>query len=443
MPVFSERRYARNGALHIAYEVVGDGPIDLLYLAGGNTSIDSFDEEPRLSRFGRRLASFTRLIRMDFRGVGLSDPISPSQPQSVEERVGDALAVLDAVGSERTAVYGSDEGALVGMVMAATHPHRIAALVLFNAFARQVRDDDYPWGVPRHLAEAFAEGNLSGEIDAAALFAPSSADDQYRQWHNRAGRRGASPATARALFRLRIDSDVRSVLPSIQAPTLVLHRRDNPLTRVGHGRYLAEQIPNATLVELPGDEHIAFLGDSDAVLDEIQEFLTGVRHPAEFDRALATVLFTDIVDSTGLAAEIGDRAWRALLDSHDLTVRRQLQRFAGQEIKTIGDSFLATFDGPARAIHCARAIVEATYQLGIRVRTGMHCGEVELLPDDIGGLAVNIAKRITDLAEPGEVLVSSTVKDLVAGSGLAFTDRGTHVLRGVPDEWRLFAVDSG
>ena len=195
--------------------------------------------------------------------------------------MGDALAVLDAVGSERTAVYGSDEGALVGMVMAATHPHRIAALVLFNAWARQVRDDDYPWGVPRHLAEAFAEGNLSGEIDAAALFAPTSPDDQYRQWHNRAGRRGASPATARALFRLRIDSDVRSVLPSIQVPTLVLHRRDNPLFRVGHGRYLAEQIPNATLVELPGDEHIAFLGDSDAVLDEIQEFLTGVRHPEQ------------------------------------------------------------------------------------------------------------------------------------------------------------------
>jgi class 3 adenylate cyclase len=441
----AETHYAKSGDAHIAYQVLSESGPDLLYLSSGTISIDSIDEEPGFARFHRDLASFTRLIRMDLRGVGLSDPIDPSVPPALEQWVGDALAVLDAAGSERAALCGADEGALVAMLTAATHPDRTSALILLNAYPRLRRDDDYPYGMPEHVVERFADSVLpedGGEGSFADLeaFVPSVASDpRFRQWWQRAGNRGASPATARALALTRFRSDLRPVLPAIQAPTLVVHRKDNRASLVGHGRYLAEHIPGARYVELPGDEHLPYVGDSDAIVAEIEEFLTGMRR-VETDRVLATILFCDIVHSTDLVSELGDRRWRDLLDSYYAMIRRQLERFAGREIKTIGDGLLATFDGPARAIRCAQAIRDGAQQLSLDVRVGLHTGEVETMGADIGGVAVHIAERVCGSAGPGEVLASRTVVDLVAGSGIAFSDRGEHELRGIPDRWHLYAV---
>jgi pimeloyl-ACP methyl ester carboxylesterase len=445
--VNAETRYARSGDAHIAYQVLGGGPLDMLYLSSGTISIDSIDEEPGFARFHRDLASFSRLIRMDLRGVGLSDPIDPSVPPSLEQWVGDALAVLDAAGSERAALCGADEGALVGMLTAATHPNRTAALILLNAYPRLLRDVDYPHGIPDQLLGRFVETVLAdrheeGSFADLEIFVPRVASDpRFRQWWQRAGNRGASPATAMALALTRFQSDLRPVLPTIQVPTLVIHRQENRAVLVEHGRYLTEHIPNARYVELRGDEHLPYVGDSEAIVAEIEEFLTGMRR-VEADRVLATILFCDIVHSTDLVTELGDRRWRGVLDSYYAMIRRQLERFAGQEIKTIGDGLLATFDGPARAIRCAQAIRDGARQLGLEVRVGLHTGEVEIMGDDISGLAVHIGQRVCASAGSGEVLASRTVVDLVAGSGITFGDRGEHELKGVPGRWQLHAVAS-
>jgi len=439
-----DTRYARSGDAHIAYQVLGDSGPDLLYLSSGTISIGSIDDEPGYARFHQDLAAFARLIRMDLRGIGLSDPIDPSAPPSIEQWVGDAVAVLDAAGAERAALCGADDGALVAMLMAATHPDRTAALILMNAYARLRRDVDYPHGIPEHLVERFADtiydDENAGSFADLELFVPQFASDaRFRQWWQRAGNRGASPATAQAMARTRFQSDLRPVLPAIQAPTLVIHRKGNRAALVGHGRYLAEHIAGAQYVELPGDEHLPYVGDSGAIVAEIEEFLTGMRH-VDVDRVLATILFCDIVRSTDLVSELGDRRWRDLLDAYYALIRRQLERFAGREVKTMGDGVLATFDGPARAIRCALAIRDGTRQLGLDVRAGVHTGEVERMGDDIGGVAVHIGERVCASAAAGEVLASRTVVDLVAGSGITFEDRGEHELKGVPDRWQLFAV---
>lgn len=447
MPVETvpETRYARSGDASIAFQVMGTGPQDLLLVLANHISIDSMDDEPSLARFHRRLASFCRIIRFDRRGVGLSDPVLPSDPPTVEQLVEDAVAVLDAAGSGAATCF-SDGPCGEAIVMGATHPARIDRLVLVNASARVIRAPDYPFGIPERLVTSFLEtvtrpDALEQGVDDLAVLNPGVAGDPaFRSWWVRAGRRGASPSVAQAILRVRWNTDVRPLLPLVRVPTLVLHRRDYLTLRPEHGRYLAEHIPGALYRELPGADNLYWVGDTDLMLEEIEEFLTGARHAPEPDRVLATVLFTDIVASTAQASALGDRAWRDRLDRHDAMVRRQLERFGGREIKTIGDGFLATFDGPARAIQCACAIRDGAVQLGIEVRAGLHTGEVELLGDDVGGMTVNIGARVAALAGPGEVLVSRTVADLVVGSGLGFSERGQHELKGVPGVWTLLAV---
>lgn len=446
MPEAPETRFARapDGA-HLAYQVVGEGAIDVLELPGTLMSIDAAGDQPLWLRFLERMGSFCRLIRIDLRGIGLSDPLDASTPPTVERWVDDALAVLDAVGSERTALWSVGFGGTIALLLAASHPDRTSALILTNAFARLVRAPDYEPGVPAALLTNFQESLIDPAQEPIAddvdLIAPSLAGDrEFRTWWRRMGNRGASPATAAAVYRTLMAVDLRHTLPAVQAPALVLHRAGNNFVRVAQGRWLAAHLPTARYVELSGADHAVWLGDSDAIADETEEFLTGVRRAPQATRVLATVLFSDIVASTQRAAAIGDGEWRHLLDAHDDMVRRQLRRFSGREVKATGDGFMATFDGPARAIRCAVAIRDGARQLGLDVRIGLHCGEVELRDTDIGGIAVHIAQRVQSLAEPGEVLVSRTVKDLVAGSSIVFDDRGDHVLKGVPDAWQLFGV---
>jgi class 3 adenylate cyclase len=439
-----------NGA-SVAYQVLGDGPLDLLLMGGGPFSIDSADEEPSLARFQRQLASFSRLVRYDTRGSGLSDPASPANPPTLEDWMDDALAVMDAVSPGRWSLLGVALSAMQAIMVAAAHPDRVRSLVIVNGTARLVAADDYPIGAPSQLMDEVRDGP---GFDPAAFsdvhrqylsaFAPSAAGDTaFADWYIRARNRFASPAMHRAIYLVSVDQvDVRELLPMIGVPTLVVHRRDCRVLRPEHGRYLAERIDGSRYVELPGADFLYWLGDTSAMLGEIEEFLTGTRPASTADRVLATVLFSDIVDSTAQASVVGDRAWRDRLDAHDAMVRRQLGRFRGREVNTIGDGFLATFDGPARAIECACAIRDGAHQLGMDVRVGLHTGEVELRGDDIVGLAVNVAARVTSMAMPGEVLVSRTVTDLVAGSLTRFEDRGEHELKGVPGTWRLFAVEA-
>lgn len=442
--------YARtpDGA-HIAYQVLGAGPIDLLEPSGGSyISIDVRDEEPHWYQFERRLASFSRLIRFDPRGIGLSDPISPSSPPSIEDWVSDAETVLDAVNSGRAAILGQGRAGMVSIVLSATRPDRVRAQVLAHAFARLLRAPDYPEGVPAEVFDRFVSGVLRTDretepFDDVALLLPSLADDvSFRRWWQRAGRAGASPAVARAQYEIAVNSDLRAVLPTITTPTLVLHRRENAYYPVQLGRYLAAHISGARYVELEGADHFLWAGDAAAVLDEIEEFLTGTLGRGEPDRVLATIMFTDIVGSTVRAALMGDRAWGDLLGRHHAAVRRQLVRFRGREIDTAGDGFFASFDGPARAIRCAQAIVESVRELGLEVRAGVHTGECEVVGGKVAGIAIHTGARVASLAKPGEVLVSSTVKDLVAGSGIQFEDRGSHMLKGV-GEWHLYASLGG
>jgi pimeloyl-ACP methyl ester carboxylesterase len=439
-----ETRYAKSGDVSIAYQVVGDGPLDLVLVHGWVQSFDAGWEIEPIERFYHRLAAFSRLILFDKRGTGLSDRVVPDDLPTLETRMDDMRAVMDAVGVERAAVLGHSEGGAMCALFAATYPERTRALVMSGSAARTRWAPDYPLGAKDDELEALERSILEGwglELIRSLLqkMAPSIADDEEMvQAHTRAALRAASPAAAAALTRMSSRVDVRHVLPAIRVPTLVLHRADELLADAS--RYVGERIPGAKVVELPGGDHMPWLGDQDAALVEIEEFLTGVRpHPA-LDRVLATVLFTDIVGSTELAADLGDRRWRELLEQHNDLVRRELARFRGRELSTAGDSFLATFDGPARAVVCAVSIRDAARALGLQIRFGLHTGELELAGSEIRGIAVHTGARVAAKAGPGEVLASSTVRDLVAGSGLEFEDRGSHELKGVPGEWRLYAV---
>jgi class 3 adenylate cyclase len=441
-----ETRYARSGDLNIAYQVTGEGPRDLVYVPGWVSNIEMMWEQPAMAHFLERLASFSRLILFDKRGTGLSDRVSNDELPTLEQRMDDVRAVLEAVGSERSALFGHSEGGNMCVLFAATYPERTTALITLGSFAkRRDPDDDYPWA-----PDADDRGETVAEVERnwghfrpedVEYYAPSRVrDDVFVRNLERYFRRAASPGAAAALLRMNSYIDVRSVLPTIRVPTLVLHRVGDHDVNVAEGRYLASKIPGAKFVELSGDDHWLSAGDTDVLADEIEEFLTGTRPAPEPDRVLATVLFTDIVGSTERAVELGDRRWRELLGSHDAAVRRELERFRGREVDTAGDGFLATFDGPARAVRCALSIGEAVRQLGIEVRAGVHTGECELDGPKIRGIAVHTGARIASLAAPGEVLVSQTVKDLVSGSGLEFEDRGVHELKGVPGEWRVYAA---
>jgi class 3 adenylate cyclase len=445
--VTGEARYAMSNDAYIAFETVGEGERDLLVILDGFVPIDTIADEPRLARSMARLNAFARLIRFDRRGVGLSDPVSPAAPPTLEQWVEDAIAVLDAAGSERAVVLASAEIGSVGMLIAATHPDRVESLVLVNSYARAVADSDYPDGLdPDVVADLISSSTDPAPPDEADDFilvaAPSAAHDpHFRQWWSETGRRGASPATARSLLRVELESDVRAVLPTIQCPTLVVHMRDEPLVPIALGRYVADHVPGAQWVEIQGADDFWWVSDSaSSVVDAIEEFVTGVPSAPTTNRVLATVLFTDIVSSTEHAHALGDGRWREMLDRHDRSVRRQLTRFRGREVNTTGDGFVATFDGPARAVECACAIRDAAHQLGIEVRSGVHTGEIELRDDDIAGIAVHIAARVAALAEPSTVWVSRTVTDLVIGSSLGFQDRGDHQLKGVPGAWALYSV---
>ncbi|HEY2477800.1 MAG TPA: adenylate/guanylate cyclase domain-containing protein [Solirubrobacterales bacterium] len=433
--------YANSDGSSIAYQVHGEGPLDLVLIPGFVSHVELIWEDPTIARFLRRLASFSRLIVFDKRGQGLSD--RPGWPPTLEESMDDLRAVMDAAGSERAAVFGISEGGPMSALFAASHPDRVTSLVLFGTWAKMLRAPDFPQGIEEQalggLREMLREG-WGGPV-AAEFWAPSAAEDpDFRRCWARLLRQGTSPQGALALIDLYREIDVRPVLPTISAPTLVLHRKDDIVVRERQGRYLAEAIPDARFVELDGCDHLAWIGDQDALLDEIEEFLVGSRRSQDTDRALATVLFTDVVESTATAARLGDRAWRNLIERHDATVRRHLSLHRGREVKTMGDGFLATFDGPARAIRCATSLRDDLSTLDLPIRAGIHTGEVELIGDDVAGMAVNIGARIGALADPGEVYVSSTVKELVVGSGLDFVERGVHTLKGAPGEWRLFAV---
>jgi pimeloyl-ACP methyl ester carboxylesterase len=440
-----QTRYARSGEVSIAYQVVGGGPLDVVLVPGFATHVELQWELQVLASFLERLSRFSRLILFDKRGTGLSDPVA--EVPTLEQRIDDLRAVMDAAESERAALVGISEGGAMSALFAATDPERVTALVLYGAMARTTEAQDYPWASPADaLREAAAEfiapyWGQQPEV-FVELFAPSmiGGDSAAYEALARNQRSSASPAMIQKIFEMFLDVDVRAVLPTIHVPTLVMHRRGDRVVNWRAGRDLAAHIPGARYVELAGIDHLPWAGDSDAVLGEIEEFLTGVRSVPESDRILATVMLTDIVGSTAKAAELGDTRWRELLASHLGAVRRELSGCRGREVKTLGDGLLATFDGPARAIRCGHAIAATARSLGIEVRIGIHTGEVELMGDDVGGIAVHIAARVSDLASAGEVLVSSTVKDLVAGSGIEFADRGTCELKGIADEWRLFAA---
>jgi len=439
-----ETKYARSGDYHIAYQVVGDGPIDLVFVAGWITHLEHLWENPAFARLRQRLASFSRLILFDKRGVGMSDRVPRQQLPTLEERMDDVRAVMDAVRSERAFLLGESEGGPMVMLFAATFPDRVAGLITYASFARRAWAPDYPCGLTPEVQQAFfddVEQHWDNDSIEVTLRAPSLTQDEHlRRWFISYQRLGASPGAADALLRMNFEIDIRHVLPTLRVPTLILHCSGDTRVDVGNSRYLADHILNARYIELPGVDHAWTVGSVDDVVVEIEEFVTGERHAVEPDRVLATVLFTDIVASTEHLTKVGDRRWRDLLDEHFRLARRELSRFRGREVKTTGDGLLASFDGPARAVRCATAIRDAVRPLGIEIRAGVHTGEVEVMTDDLGGIAVHVGARVMAHAGPSEVLASSTVKDLVAGSGLEFEDRGTHLLRGVSGEWRLFRV---
>ena len=431
-------QYAKSGDVHIAYQAFGDGPIDLVVVPGFVSNIENYWDQPDLARFLGRLGSFARVVTFDKRGTGLSDRVA--ELPGLDQRMDDLRAVMDAAGMERSALLGISEGAPLSILFAATYPERCRALVLYGSFSR------FSYWFPTEQAlEAFFGYVENGWGSGASVqrFAPSRANDAaFQAWWGRNERLGASPAAVAALMRMNSQINISGVLPAVQAPTLVIHRTGDKAVDIAGGRDVAGRIPGARFLELPGVDHIFYVGDNaNEIADAIEEFLTGAPAPVTVDRVLATVLFTDIVGSTEKAAEIGDRRWHDLLESHHAAIRRNLARFRGNEIKSTGDGILATFDGPARGVRCACAIAGDVRPLGIEVRAGLHTGECEMIGDDVGGIAVHIGARIAALAAAGEVLVSSTVKDLVAGSGLRFADRGSRSLKGVPGEWRIFAVE--
>lgn len=437
-------RYARSGDVHIAYQVIGEGAIDIIVVPGFVSHLEVFLENPAITAFAARLAGFARVIAFDKRGTGMSDPVA--EVATLEQRMDDVRAVMDAVGSEQAVLMGVSEGGPMCALFAATYPQRARALVLIGAMARSTWAPDYPWASTRDgLIEAAAEFTVPawGTGENVEVFAPSLADDAAaQQWWGRLERMSASPSMMEKIFFMFLDTDVRDVLPLVQTPTLVLHRTGDRVVNIGAARWLAEHIAGARLVELPGNDHVIWAGDTEAVIGEIEEFLTGKRAAPAFEaeRILSTVMFVDLVGSTERAAALGDRRWREVLERYYALVGGELERYRGRQVKTIGDGVLACFDGPGRAIRCGQAIAAAVRTLGVEARVGLHSGECELLGDDVGGIAVHIAARVVSLAQPSQVLVSSTVKDLVAGSGLEFSDHGVHQLRGVPGEWRLFSV---
>ena len=432
-------RYASSGDVSIAYQIVGDGPIDLVYTPGIWSNLEVMWEWPAWAAYLERLASFSRLILFDMRGIGLSD--RGSSPPIIESQADDLRAVMDAAGSATAAVFGGARGAAMAMVFAATYPERVQALVLYAPSAKTVRSPDWPFGKTEEEQQAFYDRFVTemGTGENLDLQGPSG-DERFKRWWAHLERLVATPGAYRELARIFTDLDIRSVLPLISAPTLVLTRTGDRIVDTRQPRAVAERIAGARFVELEGIDHIPFLGDWEAITGEIEEFLTGARTPPERERSLATVLFTDIVGSTARLAELGDRRWRELAEEHHTAVRRELARSGGREVDTAGDGFFAAFDGPARAIRCGRAIVEAVRPLDLEVRLGIHTGECEVIDGKVGGLAVVIGARIGSMAGPSEILVSQTVKDLVAGSGLVFEDAGEHELKGVPDRWRLYRV---
>lgn len=434
-----ETHYAKSGDVNIAYQVVGDGPLDLVLVPGFVSHLESDWDEPRSAHFLERLASFSRLIRFDKRGTGLSD--RPGGLPDLETRMDDVRAVMDAVRSERAALFGYSEGGPMCCLFAATYPDRTTALVLYGTYAKRVDpDDDYPWVATAEQRQAYVdqvEREWGFESDLGSM-APN-ADAALTAWWRARARASASPGAARALLLMNSRIDVRHVLPTIRVPTLVLHRTGDRDSQLEEGRYIAEHIPGARFVELAGEDHIPWI-DADQIVDEVEEFLTGVRHGQEPDRVLATVLLTDIVGSSERAVELGDRRWRELLEAHHALVRRELARWRGEEVDTAGDGFLATFDGPARAIRCACAIRDGLHALGLDIRAGLHTGECEIIGGKVGGIAVHTAARVAAQCAPGEVFVSGTVRDLIAGSGIDLEDRGIHKLKGIPGEWQLLAV---
>ena len=438
-------RWAKSGSVNVAYQVVGEGPFDLVYVPGFCSHVELAWDWPPLARFYRALASFSRLITFDRRGTGMSDPVSDTVIPSLEARMDDVRAVMDAVSSEEAALMGVSEGAPLCALFAATYPLRTRGLVLWGGFPRVSAAPDFPIGVPpdeleaetEELARFWGSDELGDQL--ARAYGPSSADDPaFRRWFRTYLRQSASPGAAVLIARMASAFDIRGALPSIQAPTLVAHRVEDENREVS--RYLAAHIAGAKLVELPGEDHLPWSGDQDAALGEVEEFLTGTRSAPEHDRMLATVLFTDLVRSTERAAAAGDRRWAAILEGHHAFVRGQLDRFGGREIDTAGDGFFATFDGPARAIRCAASIVAGVEGLGLEIRAGLHTGECEIVNGSLRGIAVVIGARVAALAGSGEILLSSTVKDLVAGAGFVFKDRGTYKLKGVPGAWSVHAL---
>jgi pimeloyl-ACP methyl ester carboxylesterase len=439
-----EIRYAKSGGVNVAYRVEGGGPVDAVFNGGWVTHLDVWQEDPGIARFAAGLARFTRLVEFDKRGTGLSDRVPEDRLPTMEERMDDIRAVMDAAGLERASIIGFSEGGALAMLFAATYPERTNSLVLWGTYASMIRRPGYEWGLTQEDLDVAAAAYLErwGTGVGLGRFAPSRAHDPAtRRWWGRFQRMAASPAAAVALLRMNSQIDIRGALSAISAPTLILHRRDDVIAPFGHAEYLAEHIRGARLVAFEGSDHWPWIGgDLDQIIAEIEEFLTGARGAPDPERALATVLFTDIAGSTERAVAVGDDRWRELLQRHDAMVRAELTRHRGHEVKTVGDGFLATFDGPARAIRCACAILQNARTLGLEVRAGIHTGECELIGEDIGGIGVHIGARVAGLAEPSEVLVSRTVTDLVAGSGIEFQARGEQQLKGIPGEWALFSV---
>jgi class 3 adenylate cyclase len=439
-------RYASCGEIDIAYQVVGDGPIDLLVLPGPLIPIDCVDLEPSMYRFHRRLASFCRVIRFDHRGIGLSSRIPSMDMIGPEWWAKDAIAVMDAVGCERATIFAPGFTSLAALVLAADHPERVNSLVIANGAARMLWAPDYPIGTEVDAVDPYTTVGMEPDaveqgFDVLGIIAPSvAADDAFRAWWDHAGNRAASPSMARAFIKKIREADVRHTLERITVPTLILHRDNPDFNPVGHAHYIAERIAGSRLVELPGEDALYWVGDTAPMLDEIEEFITGVRGVSDTERLLTTIVFTDIVASTERAALLGDDRWRDLLDNHDTIVRHELQRFGGREVNTAGDGFVATFSSPSAALACADEMIDAVRVLGIEVRVGIHAGEVEVRGADVAGMAVHIGARVAALAEASEVLVSSTVRDIVTGSRHRFADRGESALRGVPGQWRLCAL---
>jgi class 3 adenylate cyclase/pimeloyl-ACP methyl ester carboxylesterase len=437
----TEVRFARSGDVNVAYRVVGDGPMDLVYAQGAYTHLDVFWELPAFRHYCERLAEFSRLILFDKRGYGMSDRVPGAT--TLEERMDDIRAIMDAVGSERAAIIGESEGGPLALLFAAAHPERTTALILQGAEVRERTDEAWPWGEAtpeEHEASMAALPERWGQGMGIWVIAPSVDGVEWaRAWRARVQVNAATPSAAEAFMRMAFDIDVRDVVPTVNVPTLVVHAAGDRVCHVENGRYLARNIPGARYVELPTDDHVPWF-DPEPTVAEIREFLTGTREAESPNRLLVTILFTDLAMSTELVASLGDRRWRDLLEQHHTTVRRELTRFDGREVDTAGDGFFATFDGPARAIRCAQAIVTATEALGLGLRAGLHTGEVEVLGDKVAGIAVNIGARVAAHAGPGEILVSSTVRDLVAGSGISFVDHGPTTLKGIEVTWQVFAV---